>query len=114
MLCTEYVFSEHFYTSAYGLTEILTVLQCSLKSSYTNSQIYSYAEYLSDGLPVSAPIRPFLHTGLRTDLRTRSGLTNRSQPIRSSACSADPADVELVSQHRTPLVSITDLEVVGS
>ena len=25
-------------------------------------------------------------------------LTNRSQPIRSSACSADPADAELVSQ----------------
>ena len=26
------------------------------------------------------------------------GLTDRSQPIRSSACSADAADVELVSQ----------------
>ena len=31
-LCTSYVFSEHFYTSPYGLTEVLTVVQCSLKS----------------------------------------------------------------------------------
>ena len=43
-------------------------------SPYTNSQIYCLAEYLSNGLLVYAPIR-FL------------------------ACTIDPANVELVSQH---------------
>ena len=47
-----------------------------IKSPYTNSQIYS-----------SRNIFP-------------NNLTDWSQPIRSSASSADPADVELVSQHR--------------
>ena len=76
MIRTSYVFSQHLHTSPYWLTEVLTILQCSLKSPYTNSQIYSYAEYLSDGLPVSASIRPFLHISLRTGLRTRSGPTD--------------------------------------
>ena len=100
MLCTSYVFSEHFYTSPYGLTEVLTRTSMLIKEpSYTNSQIYSHAEYLSDGLSVSAPIRPFLRTGLRTGLRTWSGPNDWSQLIRFSVCSADSADVELVSQH---------------
>ena len=44
--------------------------------------------------------------GLRTDwafvvhrFTHRSGLTDRTQPIQFSACTADPANVELVSQH---------------
>ena len=106
-VCTSYVFSEHFYTGPYGLTEIPTILQCSLKSPYTNSEIYSYAEYLSDGLPVPTPIRPFLHTGLHNGLRIWSDPTDRSQPIGSSACSADGTDVELVSQHTSMLIKST-------
>ena len=70
MLYTSYVFSEHFYTSLYGLTEVLTVLQCSLKSPYTNSQIYSSwnifptaSRFLyQTGLPC---------TGMRIGTRTR-------------------------------------------
>ena len=54
-----------------------------IKELYTNSQNIFLAEYLSSRPPGS------LH---------RTGLTDRSQPIRSSASSADPADVELVSQ----------------
>ena len=86
-------------------------------SPYTNSQIYSLAVYLSNGLLVYAPIRPHvahlvyapictpgLRTGLRidptscytlglrTDLRARfthrSGLTDRSKPIRFSSSQA--------------------------
>ena len=96
-------------------------------SPYTNSQIYSLAVYLSNGLLVYAPIRPHvahlvyapictpgLRTGLRidptscytlglrTDLRARfthrSGLTDRSKTIRFLACEADPANVEQESQ----------------
>ena len=70
------------------------VLQCSLTELYTYSQIYSFAEYLFDGLPIYAPIRPLLRTGLCT----WSGLTDRSLPIRFSTCIADPANVEVVSQ----------------
>ena len=96
-LYTSYVFSEHFHTSPYGLTEVLVVLQCSFMSPYTNSQIYSLRNiclmasrfphrtglcYAPVCVPVYAP-----------------DLTDRSQPIRSSSCSADPTDVELVSQH---------------
>ena len=89
----------------YGLTKVLTVLQRSLKSPYANSQIYSSRNicpmasrfphrsgllYAPVCVPVYAP-----------------GLTDRSQQIRFSACSADPADVEFVSQqgasfHLTP------------
>ena len=39
-----------------------------------------------------------LRTGLRTQFTHRSGLTDRSKPIRFSLCTADPANVELVSQ----------------
>ena len=70
------------------------VLQCSLTELSTHSQIYSLAEYLSDGLLVYALIRPLLRTGLHT----RFGLTDRSQPIRFSACTTNPANVDLVSQ----------------
>ena len=53
-------------------------------------------EYLSNGLPVSAPNRPsFAPVCVPIHIL---GLTDRSQVIRSSACSTDPADVELVSQ----------------
>ena len=53
-------------------------------------------EYLSNGLPVSTPNR--LSFAPVCVLVLGLGLTNRSQPIRSSACSANAADVELVSQ----------------
>ena len=95
------VFSKHFYTSPYRLTEVLTVIQCSLKSPYTNSQIYSLRNICLKAFrfPHQSGL---LLTGLRTRLRTRftqwSGLTDRSQPIRFLACSADTADVELDSQ----------------
>ena len=62
-----------------GLTEVLTILQCSFMSLYTNSQIYSLRN-------IFLTTSQFLH---RTGLPTH----------RSSACSADSADVELVSQH---------------
>ena len=76
---------------------------------YTNSQNIFLAEYLSDGLSVSAPIRPLLCTGFHTDpafvlqqsthrFTHRYGLTDQSPSIRFSAFSADPADVKLVSQ----------------
>ena len=82
-----------------GLTEVLTVLQCSLKSSYKNSQIYSSRNIFPTAsrfthrsgpsyAPVSVPVSAL-------------GLTDRSQPIRSSASSADAADVELVSQQKS-------------
>ena len=53
---------------------------------------------MSDGLPVSAPIQPS-YAPVYISVYV-PGLTDRSQPILSSACSADPADVELVSQHK--------------
>ena len=53
-----------------GLTEVLIVLQCSLKSSYTNSQIYS-SRNIFPTASRSAPIRPFLRTGLHTGTRPR-------------------------------------------
>ena len=52
---------------------------------------------MSDGLPVSSPIRPS-YAPICVPVYA-PGLTDRSELIRSSACSADPADVELVSQH---------------
>ena len=76
-------------------------------SPYTYSQIYSSAEYLSDGLPLSAMIRPLLCTRFTH----RSGLTDRSQPIRSSTCFADPDDVELVTQ--CLLIADADLDEIS-
>ena len=53
-------------------------------------------EYLSNGLPVSRPNRPsFAPVCIPVHVL---GLTDRSQPIRSSTSSANAADVELVSQ----------------
>ena len=75
LLYTSYVFSEHFYTSPYGLTKVLTVLQCSLKSPYTNSQIYSLWNI--------CPMVFLFLTGLRTGLRTGPTLPigpHRSDP----------------------------------
>ena len=74
------MFSEHFYTSPYGLTEVLTVLQCSFMSSYANSQIYS-----SRNICPMASLFPH-----RSDLSYAPvcipvyapSLTDRSQPIR--------------------------------
>ena len=54
-----------------------------IKELYTNSQNIFLVEYLSSRSPGSL---------------LRTGLTDRSQPIRSSASLADPTDVELVSQ----------------
>ena len=68
---------------------------------YTNYQIESLTEYLSNNLPVYAPILPLVCApGLRTNSRIRfmdwSGLTDQSKPIRFSACTTDPTNV---SQH---------------
>ena len=81
-----------------GLTEVLTVLQCSLKSSALTPKIYSLWNIFSNGLPVSALNRPSFVLVCVSVLGL--GLTDRSQPIRSSASSADAADVELVCQHQ--------------
>ena len=111
MLCTSYVFSEHFYTSSYGLTGVL-------KS--TSMLIYGPLNILPNIFPCGISVQwpPGLRTDPASSLRTRlthwfthrSGLTDRSKPIRFSACAADPANVELVSQqcikvdsHRTIL-----------
>ena len=93
------VFNEPFYTSprTQGLTEVLTVLQCSLRApTLTPNYIPHGISFLTASrfthrsgptyAPVCVPVYAF-------------GLTDRSQPIRSSASSADLADVELVSQH---------------
>ena len=69
-----------------------------IKELYTNSQ--KYIPYRISFLTVSwfsAPSRPSFVPVCVSVLGL--GLTDRSQPIRSSACSADAADVELVSQH---------------
>ena len=56
------------------------------------------AEYLSDGLPISAPIRPS-YAPVCVPVYA-PGLPDRSQPIHSSACSANLDDVKLVSQQK--------------
>ena len=96
-VCSMNTFIQVLYGLTEVLTKVLTILQCSFMSPYTNSQIYSLRNifpmasrfphqsdlsYAPVCIPVYAP-----------------DLTDRSQPIRFSACSADPADVELVSQH---------------
>ena len=70
-----------FYTSPRRTDRSTIVLQCSLRAPTLTPKIYSSRH------PGS------LH---------RTGLTDRSQPIRSSASSADPTDVELVSQQTIP------------
>ena len=75
--------SEHFYTSPKRTDRSTDSTSMLIKSPYTNSQIYSSRNIFPNDLPVYA-----------------LGLTDRSQPIRSSASSADPANVELVSQQR--------------
>ena len=106
------VFNEHFYTSPRRTDRSTIVFQCSLKSSTLTPKIYSLRNILHNGLPVLCTELAFFHTGLCLSTRpnrsvptdpvlgffSRSGLTDRSQPIRSSASLADPADVELVSQ----------------
>ena len=80
-----------------GLTEVLTVLQCSLRApTLTPKYIPRGISFLTASRfthrfgPTYAPVCELVYA---------FGLTDRSQPIRSSASSADPADVELVSQH---------------
>ena len=81
--CTYMCLMNTFYTSPRRTDRSTIVLQCSLKSSTLTPKNIFLAGYLSSRPPGS------LH---------RTGLTDRSQPIRSSASSADPADFELVSQ----------------
>ena len=91
--------SEHFYTSPKRTDRSTDSTSMLIKSPYTNSQIYSSRNIFPNDLPVYA-----------------LGLTDRSQPIRSSASSADPADVELVSQHspQAQLEALRDLHSTGS
>ena len=77
---TSYVFSEHFYTSPYGLTEVLTVLQCSLVSPYANFQIYSSRNIcpMASWFPHRSDLS---YTPVCVPVCVPS-LTDRSQPIR--------------------------------
>ena len=90
--------SEHFYTSPYGLTEVLTSTLMMIIELYTNSQdIFlrgiSFQRPRAFRTATASCCAPVCAPVYAPDL-----LTDRSQPIRSSACSADPADVEFVSQ----------------
>ena len=122
MLYISYVFSEHFFTSPYGLTEVLTVLQCSFMSPYTNSQIYiclmasrfphrsglSYAPvcvlvYVPSLTDWSQPIRPMLSLSLNNYDRRRTSnvrvvfLLNLFLHAAKSPCSID--EVECLSNN---------------
>ena len=70
VLYTSYVFSENFYTSSYGLTEVLTSTSMLIYEPLHLLPNIFLAEYMSSGLPVSTPIQLFLHIGLHTGLRT--------------------------------------------
>ena len=75
--------STNTFIQVLGLTEVLTVLQCSLKSPYTNSQIYPGGiSFLTTSRFLHRPA--FLRTGLRTGLRTRPHRSGPrlAQPIR--------------------------------
>ena len=77
------VFNAHvIYKSLQGLTEVLSYFNA-LKERLHKSQNIFLTEYLS-----------LHHRSVPTD--SVLGLTDRSIPTRSSASSADPADVELV------------------
>ena len=79
------------YKSLQGLTEVLSYFNA-LKERLHKLQNIFLTEYISLGIR-SVPTDSVL------------GLTDRSTPTRSSASSADPADVEHVSQQFTPLSS---------
>ena len=96
MLCTYVCSMNMFYTSPRRTDRSTTILQCSLKSSMLTPKIYSLRNIFPNGLPISAQNRPSFVPVYVSVLGL--GLTDRSQPMRSSACSADAADVELVSQ----------------
>ena len=79
-----------------GLTEVLTVLQCSFMRPYSNSQIYSLQNIFPT--PPSFYTEPaFLRTGLRTGLRTRPHQSVPTDPVLGFLSRS--ADVELVSQY---------------
>ena len=82
-----------FIQVLFGLTEVLTVLQCLLKSPYTISQIYS----LRNIFPMASrfPHRSGLSCAPVCVPVYALGLTDRSQPIQSSACSADALSLSL-------------------
>ena len=88
-----------FYTSPRRTDKSTTVPQCSIMSSTLTPKIYSLRNIFPNGLSVSTPNRPSFAPVCVSVLGL--GLTYRSQPIRSSASSAKPADVDLVSQHFT-------------
>ena len=50
-------FTERFYTSPYRLAELVTRTSILITELYTNSKIYSFAEYLSNGLAAYKPLR---------------------------------------------------------
>ena len=90
-----------------GLTEVLTVLQCSLRApTLTPKYIPHRISFLTASRfphrsgPTYAPVCVPVYA---------LGLTDWSQPIWSSASSADPADVELVSQQVPGLFGIFGL-----
>ena len=91
------VFNEHFlYKSKKDWQKYLSTSML-IKELLHKLPNILLTEYLSNGLPVSAPNWPSFAPVCVSELGL--GLTDRSEPIRSSASSADAADVELVSQH---------------
>ena len=78
------------------------VLQCSLRAPTLTPK------YIPRGISFLASSRFSAQNRPNRSVPTDSvlGLTDQSQPIRFSASSGDPADVELVSQH------ILSLEIV--
>ena len=99
--CTlQCVFNAHFlYKSFGGLTEVLSYFN-PLKERLHKLQNIFLMEYLS-----------LRHPSVPTD--SVLGLTDRSLPTRSSASSADSADVELVSQQQ-PMTTLTQCYVTST
>ena len=89
------VCSMHTFIQVLTRTDRITiVLQCSLRAPTLTPK------YIPSGISLLASSRFSAQNRRIRSVPTDSvlGLTDRSQPIRFSASSADPADVELVSQ----------------
>ena len=86
-----------FYTSPFRTDRSTDSTSMLIKELLHKLPNIFLTEYLSNGLLVSAPNQPS-YAPVCVSVHVL-GLTDRSQPIWSSACSADAADVELVSQH---------------
>ena len=96
VLSTMCVFNAHFlYRSFGGLTEVLSYFNALKERLHKPQNIYSLRNIFLRVTRFSEQNRPVRSVPTDSVL----GLTDRSLPTRSSASSADSADVELVSQH---------------